>query len=55
MASGSKSVIAEALRPENDGRSGVERLLAPNAIVELYLQLHRQPRSAWSHEIDVRP
>jgi hypothetical protein len=22
----------------------------PNAIAELYLQLHRQPRSAWSHE-----
>ncbi|KIZ48026.1 MULTISPECIES: SDR family NAD(P)-dependent oxidoreductase [Rhodopseudomonas] len=34
---------------------GEDSLLAPNAIAELYLQLHRQPRSAWSHEIDVRP
>jgi len=34
---------------------GPESLLAPDAIAELYLQLHREPRSAWSHEIDVRP
>ncbi|BDD66250.1 hypothetical protein Sj15T_12710 [Sphingobium sp. TA15] len=34
---------------------GEDSLLAPDAIAETYLQLHRQPRSAWSHEIDVRP
>lgn len=34
---------------------GQDSLLAPDAIAELYLQLHRQPRSAWSQEIDVRP
>jgi NAD(P)-dependent dehydrogenase (short-subunit alcohol dehydrogenase family) len=34
---------------------GEDSLLAPDAIAELYLQLHRQPRNAWSHEIDVRP
>jgi NAD(P)-dependent dehydrogenase (short-subunit alcohol dehydrogenase family) len=34
---------------------GEDSLLAPDAIAELYLQLHRQPRCAWSHEIDVRP
>ncbi len=34
---------------------GEDSLLAPDAIAELYLQLHRQPRSAWSHEVDVRP
>jgi len=34
---------------------GEDSLLAPEAIAELYLQLHRQPRTAWSHEIDVRP
>jgi len=34
---------------------GEDSLLAPSAIAEIYLQLHRQPRSAWSHEIDVRP
>jgi hypothetical protein len=30
---------------------GEDSRLAPDAIA----QLHRQPRSAWSHEIDVRP
>lgn len=34
---------------------GEDSLLAPDAIAELYLQLHRQPRSAWSHETDIRP
>jgi NAD(P)-dependent dehydrogenase (short-subunit alcohol dehydrogenase family) len=34
---------------------GEDSLLAPDAIAELYLQLHRQLRNAWSHEIDVRP
>lgn len=34
---------------------GEASLLAPDAIAEIYLQLHRQPRSAWSHELDVRP
>jgi NAD(P)-dependent dehydrogenase (short-subunit alcohol dehydrogenase family) len=34
---------------------GEDSLLAPDAIAELYLQLHRQPRSAWSQEVDVRP
>ena len=34
---------------------GEDSLLAPEAIAQTYLQLHRQPRSAWSLEIDVRP
>ena len=25
------------------------------AIAESYWQLHRQPRSAWTHELDLRP
>ena len=34
---------------------GEDSLLSPHAIAELYLQLHRQPRSAWTHELDLRP
>lgn len=34
---------------------GEDSLLAPDAIAETYLQLHRQPRSAWSLELDLRP
>jgi NAD(P)-dependent dehydrogenase (short-subunit alcohol dehydrogenase family) len=36
-------------------KCGEESLLAPEAIAETYLQLHQQPRSAWSLELDVRP
>lgn len=32
-----------------------DALLDPAHIAEACVQLHRQPRSAWSHEIDLRP
>ena len=47
-------IASERYRHLIDER-GEDSLLAPDAIAELYLQLHRQPRSAWSHEIDIRP
>jgi len=47
-------IESERYRHLTDER-GEDSLLAPDAIAEIYLQLHRQPRSAWSHEIDVRP
>ncbi|HEY2388578.1 MAG TPA: SDR family NAD(P)-dependent oxidoreductase [Candidatus Binatia bacterium] len=34
---------------------GADGLLDPDAIAENYWTLHAQRRSAWSHEIDVRP
>ena len=34
---------------------GEEGLLGIDAIAEAYWQIHRQPRSAWTHEIDLRP
>jgi NAD(P)-dependent dehydrogenase (short-subunit alcohol dehydrogenase family) len=34
---------------------GKDGLLGIDAIAEAYWQIHRQPRSAWSHEIDLRP
>ena len=30
-------------------------ILQPDDIAEAYWQLHRQPRSAWTHEMDLRP
>jgi len=30
-------------------------LLAPDDIAESYWMLHQQPRSAWTHELDLRP
>ncbi len=30
-------------------------LMNPGSIAETYWQLHRQPRDAWTHELDLRP
>jgi len=34
---------------------GDDAALDPDAIARAYLALHEQPRSAWTHELDVRP
>ena len=34
---------------------GPDALLEPDAIAEMYYQLHLQPRSAWTLELDLRP
>jgi NAD(P)-dependent dehydrogenase (short-subunit alcohol dehydrogenase family) len=34
---------------------GEDAVLAPEAIAEAYYQLHAQPRSAWTQELDLRP
>lgn len=34
---------------------GEDGSLDPDAIAEAYWQLHLQPRSAWTHELDLRP
>ena len=34
---------------------GPDALLSPDAIAETYYQLHAQPRSAWTQELDLRP
>lgn len=46
------------LRTGSDPRAGArgeDGMLSPEAIAETYVQVHRQHRSAWSHEIDLRP
>ncbi len=37
------------------GESAAADRLAPSAIAEAYWQLHRQARSAWTQELDLRP
>jgi hypothetical protein len=34
---------------------GEDGLLAVDAIADAYWALHRQPGSAWTHELDLRP
>ena len=38
-----------------EAQRGPDSLLRPEAIAETYYQLHLQPRSAWTHELDLRP
>ncbi len=42
-------------RPQVVEERGEDGLLGIEAIAEAYWQLHRQPRSAWTHELDLRP
>jgi NAD(P)-dependent dehydrogenase (short-subunit alcohol dehydrogenase family) len=44
-----------ARRPEAVKERGEDGLLGIDAIAESYWQIHRQARSAWSFEIDLRP
>jgi len=41
--------------PELFAAKGAAGRLNPDAIAESYWAIHRQPPSAWSHEIDLRP
>jgi NAD(P)-dependent dehydrogenase (short-subunit alcohol dehydrogenase family) len=41
--------------PERYALKERDGLLSPDAIAEAYWQIHCQPRSAWTHEMDLRP
>jgi NAD(P)-dependent dehydrogenase (short-subunit alcohol dehydrogenase family) len=41
--------------PERYALKAQDGILDPEHIAEAYWQLHRQPRSAWTHEMDLRP
>jgi NAD(P)-dependent dehydrogenase (short-subunit alcohol dehydrogenase family) len=43
------------LRPESVQQRGEDGLLGIDAIAEAYWQIHRQTRSAWTQELDLRP
>ncbi|WP_310467049.1 SDR family NAD(P)-dependent oxidoreductase [Sphingomonas sp.] len=38
-----------------DAEVAADSLVDPASIAEAYWQLHRQPRDAWTHELDLRP
>lgn len=41
--------------PNVDAARLAEGILSPDDIAKNYVWLHRQPRSAWTHELDLRP
>jgi NAD(P)-dependent dehydrogenase (short-subunit alcohol dehydrogenase family) len=41
--------------PERYTLKAQDGILDPDAVAENYWLLHRQPRSAWTHELDLRP
>ena len=41
--------------PERYAKKVDDGILSTEAIAENYWNLHRQPRSAWTHELDLRP
>jgi NAD(P)-dependent dehydrogenase (short-subunit alcohol dehydrogenase family) len=47
--------VRQRLESATGGAVPQEKLMEPASIAEAYWQLHRQPRDAWTHELDLRP
>lgn len=43
------------MMPDVDRKRADDAILSPHAIAANYVMLHRQPRTAWTHELDLRP
>ena len=43
------------LRPDFEAIKAKDGVLSPDAIAQAYVALHKQHRSAWTHELDLRP
>jgi NAD(P)-dependent dehydrogenase (short-subunit alcohol dehydrogenase family) len=41
--------------PDFDNAKAADLVLSPDAIAAQYAMLHHQPRTAWTHELDLRP
>jgi NAD(P)-dependent dehydrogenase (short-subunit alcohol dehydrogenase family) len=41
--------------PDVDAKRDEDAILSPDAIAANYVMLHNQSRSAWTHELDLRP
>jgi NAD(P)-dependent dehydrogenase (short-subunit alcohol dehydrogenase family) len=49
------TAFIKELFPERYALKDRDGILDPEAIADQYWQLHCQPRSAWTHELDLRP
>lgn len=48
-------VFARTNIADREERLAQDGILKPEAIAETYVAIHKQHRSAWTHELDVRP
>ena len=48
-------VFTRENRTDVEGLLAGDEILKPEDIAAAYVNLHKQPRSAWTHEIDLRP
>ncbi|MET0390447.1 MAG: SDR family NAD(P)-dependent oxidoreductase, partial [Polyangiales bacterium] len=48
-------VFIRAIRDNVDELLTRDEILKPDDIAKSFVQLHEQPRSAWTHELDLRP
>lgn len=44
-----------SIRPDFEEAKAADQVLSPDAIAAQYVALHNQHRSAWTHELDLRP
>lgn len=52
---GIDTAFIRSIRPDFDAARAADKLLSPDAIALQYVALHKQHRSAWTHEMDLRP
>jgi NAD(P)-dependent dehydrogenase (short-subunit alcohol dehydrogenase family) len=48
-------VFTRENRTDVEGLLARDEILKPDDIAAAYVNLHKQPRSAWTHELDLRP
>ena len=41
--------------PDVEDKRAADAILNPDHIAQNYVMLHKQPRTAWTHELDLRP
>ena len=49
------SSFIREMMPDVDAKREAQAILAPDEIARNYVMLHNQQRSAWTHELDLRP
>jgi NAD(P)-dependent dehydrogenase (short-subunit alcohol dehydrogenase family) len=52
---GIDTAFIRSIHPDFETAKAADGILSPDAIALQYVALHKQHRSAWTHEMDLRP